>query len=210
MYSITSRLKIFMLLVASTVSGQMSAADAPDTILVFGDSISAAYGMPEEQGWVSLLTTRLTQLEKNVLVVNASISGETTAGGIVRLPKILKVHQPDIVILELGGNDGLRGYPISRIKDNVQQMTDLIADSGAKVLLIGMVLPPNYGKRYTTAFTALFDMVAQENNVPFLPFLLEGTATSQSLIQRDGIHPKPEAQPLLLNDIWPLLEPLLE
>jgi len=199
-----------MLLVASTVSGQMSAADAPDTILVFGDSISAAYGMPEEQGWVSLLTTRLTQLEKNVLVVNASISGETTAGGIVRLPKILKVHQPDIVILELGGNDGLRGYPISRIKDNVQQMTDLIADSGAKVLLIGMVLPPNYGKRYTTAFTALFDMVAQENNVPFLPFLLEGTATSQSLIQRDGIHPKPEAQPLLLNDIWPLLEPLLE
>lgn len=199
-----------MLLVASTVSGQMSAADAPDTILVFGDSISAAYGMPEEQGWVSLLTTRLTQLEKNVLVVNASISGETTSGGIVRLPKILKVHQPDIVILELGGNDGLRGYPISRIKDNVQQMTDLIADSGAKVLLIGMVLPPNYGKRYTTAFTALFDMVAQENNVPFLPFLLEGTATSQSLIQRDGIHPKPEAQPLLLNDIWPLLEPLLE
>lgn len=199
-----------MLLVASTVSGQMSAADAPDTILVFGDSISAAYGMPEEQGWVSLLTTRLTQLEKHVLVVNASISGETTAGGIVRLPKILKVHQPDIVILELGGNDGLRGYPISRIKDNVQQMTDLIADSGAKVLLIGMVLPPNYGKRYTTAFTALFDMVAQENNVPFLPFLLEGTATSQSLIQRDGIHPKPEAQPLLLNDIWPLLEPLLE
>ena len=188
----------------------MSAADAPDTILVFGDSISAAYGMPEEQGWVSLLTTRLTQLEKNVLVVNASISGETTSGGIVRLPKILKVHQPDIVILELGGNDGLRGYPISRIKDNVQQMTDLIADSGAKVLLIGMVLPPNYGKRYTTAFTALFDMVAQENNVPFLPFLLEGTATSQSLIQRDGIHPKPEAQPLLLNDIWPLLEPLLE
>ena len=199
-----------MLLVASTVSGQMSAADSPDTILVFGDSISAAYGMPEEQGWVSLLTTRLTQLEKNVLVVNASISGETTSGGIVRLPKILKVHQPDIVILELGGNDGLRGYPISRIKDNVQQMTDLIADSGAKVLLIGMVLPPNYGKRYTTAFTALFDMVAQENNVPFLPFLLEGTATSQSLIQRDGIHPKPEAQPLLLNDIWPLLEPLLE
>jgi acyl-CoA thioesterase-1 len=210
MYSITSRLKILIVLVASTVPGQMSAADAPATILVFGDSISAAYGMPEEQGWVSLLTARLTQLEKNYSVVNASISGETTGGGIIRLPKTLKVHQPDIVILELGGNDGLRGYPISRIKDNVQQMTRLITDSGAEVLLIGMVLPPNYGKRYTTAFTALFDAVAEENNLPYLPYLLEGTATSQSLIQRDGIHPKPEAQPLLLNDIWRLLEPLLD
>lgn len=187
-----------------------AAPDAPGTILVFGDSISAAYGMPKEQGWVSLLATRLTQLKKNFSVVNASISGETTGGGIVRLPKTLNVHQPDIVILELGGNDGLRGYPISRIRDNLQQMTRLISDSGARVLVIGMVLPPNYGKRYTTSFTALFQAVAKEYNHPYLPFLLEGAATSQALIQRDGIHPKPEAQPLLLDNIWPLLEPLLE
>jgi acyl-CoA thioesterase I len=182
---------------------------ADGTILVFGDSISAAYGMSREQGWVNLLAQRLKQNELEFQVVNASISGETTGGGLVRLPKTLEIHQPDLVILELGGNDGLRGYPIDKIQSNLQAMTQAIQNARAKVLIVGMVLPPNYGKRYTDAFEKLFDDVAQTQNVPLLPFVLEGIATSEDLIQRDGIHPKPEAQPMMLDDIWPHLEQLI-
>jgi acyl-CoA thioesterase I len=162
--------------------------------------------MDQEQGWVYLLTERLTTRELDYLVVNASVSGETTGGGLVRLPKTLQIHQPDLVVLELGGNDGLRGYPISRIRDNLAGMIDAILLSGADVLLVGMVLPPNYGRRYTRAFEQLFVQVAARFKVPFLPFLLEGVTTSDSLLQRDGIHPTPAAQMLLLDDLWPQIE----
>ena len=191
------------------MSAEMSDTDSHGTILVFGDSISAAYGMAREQGWVSLLDQRLLQKNHKYQVINASVSGETTGGGLVRLPKTLEIHQPDIVILELGGNDGLRGYPIDRIQQNLQDMIDLSTKVDARVLVIGMVLPPNYGRRYTVAFETLFRDLAAENEVEFLPFLLEGVTTSESLIQRDGIHPKPEAQPMLLNDVWAHLEKML-
>ena len=192
------------------ISAETSNTESHYTILVFGDSISAAYGMSPEEGWVSLLDQQLLQNNHNYQVINASVSGETTGGGLIRLPKTLEIHQPDIVILELGGNDGLRGYPIDQIQENMQDMIDLSKQVDARVLLIGMVLPPNYGQRYTLAFETLFQNLAAENHVEFLPFLLEGVTTSESLIQRDGIHPKPEAQPMLLNDVWQHLEKMLE
>jgi len=186
-----------------------SAYTQQSTLLVYGDSISAAYGMAQEQGWVHLLARQLEATAAEYNVVNASVSGETTGGGVVRLPKTLEIHQPDIVIIELGGNDGLRGYPIDNIKTNIEQMISLAQANGAKVLLIGMVLPPNYGRRYTSAFEALFEESAERFNIALVPFLLNGVATAESLMQRDGIHPKPEAQQMMLDDIFPHLAPLL-
>lgn len=180
------------------------------TILVFGDSISAGYGMDQQKGWVHLLSDKLSSQDMNYKVVNASVSGETTDGGVLRLPGALERHQPDLVVLELGGNDGLRGYPTDRIKDNLRRMVALSRDAGARVLLIGMVLPPNYGQRYTKSFETVFDEVAREYDIGFLPRLLEGTNTEQRLIQRDGIHPTAEAQPLILEDIWPKLHEQME
>lgn len=180
------------------------------TIVVFGDSISAAYGMDAEQGWVSLLGRRLSENHPAYQVVNASVSGETTGGGVTRLPKTLSIHQPDIIVLELGGNDGLRGYPIDKIRKNLASMIKTSRQAGSRILLVGMVLPPNYGRRYTSAFKNVFGSLAEEYEVPFVPFLLDGIATERGLIQRDGIHPTVEAQPKLLDDIWPVLEPLLE
>jgi len=180
-----------------------------DTILVYGDSISAAYGMEKSKGWVNLLAKRIAIDRPHYKVVNASVSGETTGGGVTRLPKSLAFHQPDVLVLELGGNDGLRGYPISNIRDNLQIMIQQATDSGAHVLLIGMVLPPNYGRRYTLAFEKVFSSLAEEHSLPFVPFLLDGVSTGKSLVQRDGIHPTVEAQPALLDDVWPFLAPML-
>lgn len=199
---------IVVVLVASLLVSPFAYTNE-STLLVFGDSISAAYGMDPEQGWVHLLSERLEQEFPHYQVVNASVSGETTGGGIVRLPKTLEIHQPDVIVLELGGNDGLRGYPIDKIRDNLTSMTRMAIESGAQVLLVGMVLPPNYGRRYTDAFESVFEEVAATFDVGLLPFLLEGIATSQSMLQRDGIHPKPEAQPLMVEQIWPKLAPLL-
>ena len=166
--------------------------------------------MQQDQGWVHLLTQKYRQEGRNYQIINASVSGETTGGGLVRLPKTLELHQPDILILELGGNDGLRGYPITKIQDNLNAMTRLAQSIDAKVLLIGMVLPPNYGRRYTKAFEALFQNVATQYQLEFIPFLLQGVATPASLVQRDGIHPKAEAQGMLLENIEPYLEKLLD
>ena len=176
------------------------------TILVYGDSISAAYGIEYEQGWVSLLARRVAPEHD---VINASVSGETTGGGLTRLPKTLEVHQPDILILELGGNDGLRGYPVSKIRDNLTAMIEQAHEASATVLLVGMVLPPNYGRRYTTAFEKTYSDLAMQYNLPFVPVLLEGVMTDRALIQRDGIHPTPEAQPRVMEDVWQVLAPLL-
>ncbi len=192
------------------VATPLPARQPAGTILVFGDSISAAYGMDQAQGWVYLLSQRLKEQEIDYQVVNASVSGETTGGGVVRLPKSLQIHHPDMVVIELGGNDGLRGYPIDKISENLSRLIELALGSQADVLLVGMVLPPNYGKRYTQAFQQVYVDLAEKFNIPFLPFLLDGVATRESLLQRDGIHPTPEAQSLLLKDLWPRIQAIIE
>lgn len=183
-------------------------AEAP-RILVLGDSLSAAYGIEVRQGWVSLLEQRLAGKYPHV-VINASVSGETTGGGLARLPALLQQHQPSVVIVELGGNDGLRGYPLNVMQ---QQMTEIIEKSraaGATVVLVGMQIPPNYGPRYTNRFRDIYKELAEKFGLPLVQFLLEGVATEAALMQRDGIHPTAEAQEKILNNVWPVLQPLLE
>jgi acyl-CoA thioesterase-1 len=184
-------------------------AEAP-MILVFGDSISAGYGLPRvEQGWVELLRTRLKSQGYGYQVVNASVSGETTAGGLARLPRALEVHHPSIVILELGGNDGLRALPIAQMRANLTQMVALASAAGAKVLLLGIRMPPNYGPQYTEQFAMVFSDLAREKKIPVVPFLLTDIALSPSLLQGDDIHPNELGQPILLDNVWPALKPLL-
>jgi len=186
--------------------GQMAQAG---TVLVVGDSISAAFGMDTRQGWVHLLDERMRNEGFEHQVVNASISGDTSAGGAARLPALLAEHQPQLVIVELGGNDGLRGLPPGQLQQNLASMIDASRGAGAKVLLLGMRIPPNYGERYTTAFAKVFDDVAADKNVPLVPFLLEGVGGVASLMQDDGVHPAVAAQPRLLENVWPSLKPLL-
>jgi acyl-CoA thioesterase-1 len=196
---------LFVLIVASA-SAQ---AEAP-VILVFGDSISAGYGLARvELGWVELLKTRLNAQGYGYQVVNASVSGETTAGGLARLPRALELHHPKIVILELGGNDGLRALPTAQMRANLTQMADLSTAAGAKVLLLGMRMPPNYGQQYTDQFTAAFSDLARDKKLPLVPFLLTDIALSSSLLQADDIHPNAAGQPVLLENVWPALKPLL-
>src|SRR5580692_9451965 len=192
--------------------GALSAAhaDAP-VILVFGDSISAGYGLPRvEQGWVALLQAKLMKEGYGYEVVNASVSGETTAGGLARLPRALGLHHPAVVVLELGGNDGLRALPIEQMRANLSRMIDLAKDAGAKILLLGMRIPPNYGREYTEQFSAVYADLARDKHVPLVPFLLRDVALRPDLMQADGVHPVEAAQPLLLANVWPTLEPLLK
>ena len=184
-------------------------ATGPVTILVLGDSISAAYGIQREEGWVALLSERVAPMSPAVRVVNASISGETTGGGLARLPAALAEHQPQIVILELGGNDGLRGYPVARMRANLQQMIDLCRTAKAVPLLVGMQIPPNYGARFTTAFRTAYADLAERNGIALVPFLLDGVALEAGLMQSDGIHPTGKAQPAMLENVWSVLEPML-
>lgn len=179
------------------------------TILVMGDSISAAYGIQRDAGWVALLQERLERRAYEIRVVNASISGETTGGGLSRLPKALEMHAPDIVIIELGGNDALRGYPIDAIHANLERMIELSGASGALVMLMGMNIPPNYGPRYTQAFHNIYHELARDESVALVPFLLEGVALEPELMQRDLIHPTVDAQPKLLDNVWPVLTDVL-
>ena len=179
------------------------------TVLVVGDSISAALGLDTRQGWVALLQKRLQEGDLAHQVVNASISGDTSSGGLARLPALLAQHQPQVVVIELGGNDGLRGQPPMQLQQNLARMVDASRQAGAKVLILGMRLPPNYGARYTTAFAEVFATVAREQQVPLVPFLLEGVGGVAGMMQSDGIHPTAAAQPRLLENVWPTLEPLL-
>ena len=178
-------------------------------VLVVGDSISAAFGMDTRQGWVALLEKRLTEGGFTQQVINASISGDTSAGGLARLPTLLAQHQPELVIIELGGNDGLRGQAPAQLQQNLAAMVDRSRAAGAKVLLLGMQLPPNYGQRYTRAFAAVYENLATEKQVPLVPFFLEGVGGVAGMIQADGIHPTVSAQPRLLDNVWPQLQPLL-
>ncbi len=179
-------------------------------ILVLGDSLSAGYGIDEEEGWVNLLEERLATEGYAHTVVNASVSGETSQGGLKRLPRLLSEHNPDWVILELGGNDGLRGYPISDLSDNLVSIVQLSREQGADVVLLGMQIPPNYGPRYTDQFTSLYPQLAEEHDLPLVEFMLEGIATDEALMQRDGIHPNAEAQPKILDNVWPTLRQALK
>jgi acyl-CoA thioesterase-1 len=201
------RLFALAVLMIASASAQ---AEAP-VILVFGDSISAGYGLAHvEQGWVELLKTRLDAQGYVYQVVNASVSGETTAGGLARLPRALELHHPKIVVLELGGNDGLRALPIAQMRSNLTQMADLASAAGAKVLLLGMRMPPNYGPQYTEQFAMVFSDLAREKKLPLVPFLLTDIALSPTLLQGDDIHPNAAGQPILVENVWPTLKPLLK
>ena len=207
------RLAIQLLL---ALGGLASTADADtegprhpsEVLLVFGDSLSAAYGIPEEQSWVNLLRERLGSAYE---VVNTSSSGETTQGGLARIGKTLEVYEPDIVIIELGGNDGLRGLPITAIRDNLQAMTEAVIAAGAEPVLAGMLMPPNLGPRYTEAFERVYVDVAEATGAALVPFLLDGVAaTEEGLMLPDGIHPSAAAQERLVENVWEVLAPLVK
>ena len=182
---------------------------AAGTVLIVGDSISAGFGLDTRLGWVSLLEQRLKHEGFDDKVVNASISGDTSAGGQARLPALLAEHKPELVILELGGNDGLRGLLPTQLQQNLASMIDNAQASGAKVLLLGMQLPPNYGVRYTKAFADVYSNLASDRKIPLVPFFLEGVGGHPDLMQADGIHPAAGAQDKLLDNVWPTLKPLL-
>ena len=182
---------------------------AAGTVLIVGDSISAGFGLDTRLGWVSLLEQRLKREGFDDKVVNASISGDTSAGGQARLPALLAEHKPELVILELGGNDGLRGLLPTQLQQNLASMIDSSRASGAKVLLLGMQLPPNYGVRYTEAFAKVYSTLADEKKIPLVPFFLDGVGGHPDLMQADGLHPAAGAQDKLLENVWPTLKPLL-
>jgi acyl-CoA thioesterase-1 len=187
------------------------AAGAPErTILVLGDSLSAGYGIKPAQGWVALLEQRLREQGYGYRVVNASVSGETSGGGLQRLPRTLELHQPAVVIVELGANDGLRGLSVPLTRDNLAKIVAESKQAGARVLLIGMRLPPNYGPRYTNDFTNMYRDIATTSKVALVPFLLQSVALKPDLMQADGLHPTAPAQPAVLDTVWPQLKPLLK
>ncbi len=205
--------KIFGLLVTLIFAFSLVASGAENdmrSLLIYGDSLSAAYGMAEDDGWVALLDQKIQQENRRYRVVNGSVSGETSTGGLERLPSMLRSYNPDIVVLELGGNDGLRGLPLNLLKNNLKRMVALIRESGAETLLSGIQIPPNYGPRYATPFYELFYQIAEEDKVAFIPFLIDGIPQQPELMQDDGIHPKPEAQPIILENVWTYLLPMLQ
>jgi len=198
-----------VLVTVAVLFATCSFAYAGSRILVFGDSLSAGYGLARGEGWVALLEDRLAQRDADVSVVNASVSGETTAGGRGRLDAALERHQPDVVILELGGNDGLRALPVATMKTNLAAMIKASRAAEAKVLLLGMRIPSNYGKRYANDFQQAFADLATQTDVAFVPFLLAPIAEGRANFQNDGVHPNAAAQPAMLDEVWPALAPLI-
>ncbi len=187
-----------------------AAAEQPQrTIIVLGDSLSAGYGVKVQEGWVSLLAKRLASEGYGYRVVNASVSGETTQGGLARLPRALQTHKPAIVIVELGGNDGLRGLPLAASRENLRKTIELSLAAKARVVLVGMVIPPNYGQRYGQEFRDMFAALAKQQSLAFVPFFLDKVALDPKLMQADGIHPNSAGQPQMLENLWPKLKPLL-
>lgn len=203
-----NKLKIYLFLLLTIVISDVY-AQHPTKVLVMGDSLSAGYGIDIEKSWVSLLEKELTK-KNDVQIINASVSGETSSGGNGRLAALLNEHQPDIVILELGGNDALRGQPLKLLERNLQSMIDASKKNNAKVLLTGMQIPPNYGARYSNQFKELYPRLAEKNDIALVPFLLEGIGGKSELMQRDGIHPTAEAQPIIVNNVKPALEKMLQ
>ena len=182
---------------------------APRTVVVLGDSLSAGYGIPLKEGWVNLLAQRIATEGYGYQVINASVSGETTQGGLARLPRVLQIHKPAIVIIELGGNDGLRGLPLATSRENLRKSIELARAAQARVLLVGMMIPPNYGQRYAKEFQDMFTSLASSHSIALVPFLLDKVALNPELMQNDGIHANAKGQPQMLENVWPTLKPLL-
>ncbi|MGI9238697.1 MAG: arylesterase [Woeseiaceae bacterium] len=198
-------LTLFVLLLAAGAQGTQ-----PPTVLVFGDSLSAGYGIDVDHSWAALLQDRLRNLGYEHRVVNASISGETTAGGAARIESALDNFSPDLIILELGGNDGLRGFPPQRMKGNLKKIIEQSQASGAAVVLLGIRIPTNYGAKYTTAFESVYRELADDYDVKWIEFFMEGVAMNDELLQADRIHPNTEAQPILLDNAWPIISATLD
>ncbi len=197
------------ILVGAAAPGLASAASS-GTILVFGDSLSASYGIAQERGWVSLLEARLKGEKRHYNVANASISGETTSGGLARIKQALENHKPAITVIELGANDGLRGLPVPEMKKNLNAMIKQAAAAGSRVLLVGVKMPPNYGPDYNRAFDAAFSDLAKEHKTGLVPFFFEGFADKREFYQPDNLHPTAAAQPILLENVWKSLKPMLK
>lgn len=197
---------VFFLMLSVFVFNSTSAS----TLLVMGDSLSAAYNLRQDDGWVSLLENHLSKSHPDIKVVNASVSGETTQGGLSRFTSLLSQYEPRWIILELGANDALRGYPLNTTTNNLENMVKQAKQSNAKVLLVGNQIPQNYGKRYTEMFFGLYEKIADKYSLVYLPFMLEGIAMNKSLMQQDGLHPNQNGQPLVLKNILPYLQILLD
>lgn len=201
--------QLWFLFIAGLLLSQIASAST-STLLVMGDSLSAAYNLRPEAGWVSLLENKLSESHPDITVVNASVSGETTQGGLSRFNQLLTQYKPRWVILELGANDALRGYPLDQTSKNLETMIEQARQSNAKVLLVGNQIPQNYGKRYTEMFYKLYENIATEYKLAYVPFMLEGVALDKSLMQADGLHPNKDGQPLVLENILPHLDKLLD
>lgn len=203
------RFLIVSLYFTSFVAWSTPAVAANPKILIYGDSLSAAYGIPQQQGWAALLQKKLIHEKIHYDVINASVSGETTSGGLSRFASTIKQTQPEIVILELGANDGLRGLPIQELRANLSAMIQQSKKSGAKVLLVGMRIPPNYGAKYTKAFSQSYQQLSKQHKIQLVPFMLENVAAQPDLIQQDGLHPNTVGQAIILENIWPKLQRLI-
>jgi acyl-CoA thioesterase-1 len=201
---IVNSLALFLLL-----SAACQASNDNQTILIIGDSLSAGYGVDEQQSWVALLQNQLAAEGYGYRVINASISGDTTGGGLRRLPRALEQHDPGIVLIELGGNDGLRGTPVPVIRRNLGAMIEMCQEIGARVLLAGMYMPPNYGAAYTEEFADIYRDLADDHGTALITFFMHNVALEPALMQADGIHPNTAGQSILLKNVWPVLEPLI-
>ena len=195
--------------IATLFISLLSISVQAQTLLVLGDSLSAAYGMELKQGWVHLLEQRLQLKIPHSQVINAGVTGDTTSGGLKRLPTLLQEHLPQLVIIELGGNDGLRGYPLGQLQKNISAMIELSHNSGAEVLLLGIRIPPNYGRRYSEGFFNSYAKLASVNDTALVPFFMAGVGANIEMMQADGIHPNAKAQPQLLENVWAHLVPLV-
>jgi acyl-CoA thioesterase-1 len=207
-----ARLKKWIVIAGAALglAASAHAYSAPKTIMVVGDSLSAEYGLARGSGWVALLDSRLRAQKIAATIVNASISGDTTSGGLSRLPALLSQHHPDVVVLELGANDGLRGLPVKSAEDNLRGMIALAEKAHARVLLVGMRMPPNYGRAYTDRFAGMYTDLSKQEKVPLVPFMLDGVAQVPANFQADRLHPLASAHPTILNNIWPQLVPLVK
>ncbi len=199
-------LQLLLLFVSLNLSGIVYAK----VVMIFGDSLSSGYGFDHQYGWVKLLEERLSETTGGHTVVNASISGNTSGNGLSRIKSDLSLHNPDILILELGGNDGLRGHPPAMFKSNMKKMIEIAQENNTEVLLLGIRLPPSYGKRYSKAFESVYQQLAEQYKLPLVPFFMEGVGTNPKLMQKDGIHPNIEGQPTLLENVWPRLKSMLD
>ncbi len=197
-------------MVLAVILGLLPISAMAKSIVVVGDSISAGYGIEVQLGWVALLQNKLTDLHSGYVISNESISGDTSAGGLARLEQILSRHKPDIVLVELGANDGLRGLSPAEMKNNLTEITRRSQNVGAKVMLLGMKIPPNYGKRYVEMFYEVFPQLSAELKIPYVPFILEEVALNPEMMQADGLHPNELAQPVIAEKVWGYLQALLK